>query len=120
MYKIMKYLLAVPLLFGALSVNAEASSDSYVSLGFSQSDAAATTSYGAFTDFDTAKSMKLGFSTKLYDEYNIGLAVDLEELGNMNLLFGTENSRFRIRTNTIGGQLNGTAFEYDETSYLWY
>lgn len=120
MYKIIKYLLAVPLVLMALNVNAGSTGDSYVSVGYSQSDAASTTTYGAFTKFDTATSTTLGFSTKLYDQYNFGLVVDLEELGNMNLLFGTENSRFRIRTSTVDGQLNGNAFEYDEVSYLWY
>ena len=94
-------------------------SDQYLSIGYSESRAEATTTYGTNTQFDTFTSMTLGFSTELYEQYNVGLVVDLEQLENFNLLFGTENSRFRIRKNTVSGQINGQTFEYDETSYLW-
>ena len=107
-----------------MAANVKAEGDRYFLLGYTSSDAQATTSYGAFTKFDTATSLTLGFSTALYEDYNIGLIADvnedIQELDDFVFLFGTKNSRFRVKNNHVTGKRNNVPFDYKESSYLWY
>lgn len=111
------------LLLLAVSLNAVAE-DQYLMLGYSNYTGMATTDWPDGTSFNKDSATILGFSTSLYDKYNIGLIADLneglQELDNVVLIFGTESGRIRVKNSTISGTLNNVAFSYANDSITWY
>jgi len=110
--------------FGVLGFKTAFAGEKYFLVGYTTSDAQATTSYGAFTKFDTATSLTVGFSMEFYEDFSFGVIADvnegMQELDDFVMTFGTENTRFRILKNHVTGTRNGVAFDYKESNIIWY